>query len=562
MKKRLLILTIVFSFLLVIAPNNVLAANNKVFNQKKIVERQKFKLVKPTKAQVRAVGSETEYYKQLVLETLDDMYLSSNSGKYTKEIKNIINDYYDSLSNEINNVQDSSEIVATVVNFFGMDIPIFTDKYNQKLYTFDTLVHFDIDRVNSKTNFDEFKDDMINAVSYGFDCYSGKMTLYNDYYYSSIMGVKANSKSILEESTDWLSIAEALGIVRANVSEFEPLASFSENLDTDIYCENDYDDEDEDGFDYVDEEESDLIEKLGVKTAPSIYIGQDLYTKDEIKTIKEGFNIYLDNYVNRQLKVANYPVDDSINNLYNDSVKAINSSVNVDEIVSIYERTIEKLEKTTGVEYKDYNSAKYKRLAKELDALRDKYTDSKVYSENSIYNNEYYIDFATSLIDYDNIFKDVEVPSDIVDRLIEILDETPTYKEELKQLKADYIAELKTFKNNKKYNQSKVVAIVNEGIKKINAAKTIEDVWDLYDEYYDKAEATIYKFKITTSKVGKGTISKSATIKYGNSYTVKIKPTVGYKISAIYVDGKKVKLTEKYTFKNITKKHTIKVVFK
>jgi len=560
MKKRLLIFTIVFSFLLVIAPNNVLAANNKVFNQKKIVERQKFKLVKPTKAQVRAVGSETEYYKQLVLETLDDMYLSSNSGKYTKEIKNIINDYYDSLSNEINNVQDSSEIVATVVSFFGMDIPIFTDKYNQKLYTFDTLVHFDIDRVNSKTNFDEFKDDMINAVSYGFDCYSAKMTLYNDYYYSSIMGVKANSKNILEKSTDWLSIAEALGIVRASVSEFEPLASFSENLDTDIYCENDYEDE-EDDFDYVDEEELDLIEQLGVKTAPSIFIGESLYTKDDIKTIKEGFNIYLDNYVNRQLKVANYPVDDSIKELYNDSVKAINSSVNVDEIVSIYERTIEKLEKTTGVEYKDYNSAKYKRLVKKLDALRDKYTDSKVYSENSIYNNEYYIDFAISLIDYDNILKDVEVPSDIVDRLIEILDETPTYKEELKQLKADYIAELKTFKNNKKYNQSKVVAIVNEGIKKINAAKTIEDVWDLYYEYYDKAEATIYKFKITTTKVGKGTISKSKTLKYGQSYTVKIKPNVGYKISAIYVDGKKVKLTEKYTFKNITKKHTIKVVF-
>ena len=54
MKKRLLIFTIVFSFLLVIAPNNVFATNNKVYNQKKIVERQKFKLVKPTKAEIRA----------------------------------------------------------------------------------------------------------------------------------------------------------------------------------------------------------------------------------------------------------------------------------------------------------------------------------------------------------------------------------------------------------------------------------------------------------------------------------------------------------------------------
>ena len=46
MKKKLFIFTIVLSLLITFAPNTVNAANNKVLNQKRVTERQKFKITK------------------------------------------------------------------------------------------------------------------------------------------------------------------------------------------------------------------------------------------------------------------------------------------------------------------------------------------------------------------------------------------------------------------------------------------------------------------------------------------------------------------------------------
>lgn len=559
-KKKLLIFTIVLTLLITFVPSTANAANNKVLNQKRMAERQKFRLVKPTKAQIKAVGSELEYYKQLALDDVDSVYFSTSEHKYSSEIKTIIDSYYNSLSDEINSFDSESDLLEGMISFFGMPIPIYKESVMRKLYTLDTLVLLDKAKIKD-LSYDEFASDASTALENGFGCYSNYKNLYNTYYGSIIQGDKVSAQKPLENVTDWLSLAEALAQSRILVSNYDELYSFAEYLDTELYCESD--DYDDDDYDY-DDEEVYLAEELGINTAPSIYIGQRIYTNDEIDVAKEGFKIYIQNYIDRQLETANYPLDDYLTDIRSDVVDEIETSTNVDEIVSLYERTMEQLVKYTGVEYKDYNNARYKRLVKKMEELRKTYTDEATYSEYGIYQNEDLIDRAEQLVDSAYIYKDVEVPAneDLIARLTSLLDETLTYSEELKQLKADYIAELKAYKNNKKYNQSKVVPIVNEGVKKIIAAKTIEDVLDLYDTYYEKAEATIYKFKITTTKVGKGTISKSATIKYGNSYTVKIKPTVGYKISAIYVDGKKVKLTEKYTFKNVTKKHAIKVVFK
>ena len=194
MNKRLLIFTVVFALLIVLTPNTVLATNNKVFNQKHITERQKFKLVKPTKAQIKAVGSELEYYKQLTLEEFDAMYLESNSGKYTNEVKSLINDYYESVTNEINEIDNIDQIIGGFINFFGMEIPIYTDSLFEKLYTFDTLIQFDIYKIkiDDKIDFNEFKDSMITAVNNGFDCYANKKSLYNDYYFSLIQVPNGN----------------------------------------------------------------------------------------------------------------------------------------------------------------------------------------------------------------------------------------------------------------------------------------------------------------------------------------------------------------------------------
>jgi hypothetical protein len=68
-------------------------------------------------------------------------------------------------------------------------------------------------------------------------------------------------------------------------------------------------------------------------------------------------------------------------------------------------------------------------------------------------------------------------------------------------------------------------------------------------------------FKISTSKKGKGTVTKSKAVAYGKNFTVKFKAAKGYKILKITVDGKKVKVKKSYTFKKVTKAHKIKVYY-
>ena len=69
------------------------------------------------------------------------------------------------------------------------------------------------------------------------------------------------------------------------------------------------------------------------------------------------------------------------------------------------------------------------------------------------------------------------------------------------------------------------------------------------------------KYKITTSKTGKGVITKSKTVNYGSKVVITMTPSKGYKLSKVYVDGKRVSVKSKYTFKNVTLNHSIKAVF-
>lgn len=76
-----------------------------------------------------------------------------------------------------------------------------------------------------------------------------------------------------------------------------------------------------------------------------------------------------------------------------------------------------------------------------------------------------------------------------------------------------------------------------------------------------------YKYKITSSKTtlkggNGGSITASCFVKYGNNKTFNIKPKFGYDVKKVFVDGKSVGRKLSYTFKNVTKKHTIKAVFK
>ncbi|MBQ1471651.1 MAG: hypothetical protein IIZ34_04760, partial [Eubacterium sp.] len=74
-------------------------------------------------------------------------------------------------------------------------------------------------------------------------------------------------------------------------------------------------------------------------------------------------------------------------------------------------------------------------------------------------------------------------------------------------------------------------------------------------------------FRITTRKKGKGKITASASVKWGQTFTVRMKAKKGHRIKFLKVDGKKIKKAAgkksyAYTFTKVSSAHTVYVKFK
>ena len=306
-------------------------------------------------------------------------------------------------------------------------------------------------------------------------------------------------------------------------------------------------------FEYVE-----FLNSVGIVSIPSYSLSRVIYSLGEVQDTKNAFSAYIDNYVYEQLKASGYKVTDEIIDMADKTLDDINNGYNPDTMYTKYIDLIEKFEDMTGVTYQKLSSTTTFKLAAGIDKLSKKYLNKKVYS-NAGYNTNYnLLDNASSAI---NVVYEVEIPRNFLVKLEKLLKKTPTRVVELSNAKKSYANKLNTFKNNKKYNQEKVVPIVNEGISKINKATSIDSVKSIYNTYYKKALLTINKYKITTSKIGKGVITKSKTVNYGSNVVITMTPSKGYKLSKVYVDGKRVSVKSKYTFKNVTLNHSIKAVF-
>lgn len=69
------------------------------------------------------------------------------------------------------------------------------------------------------------------------------------------------------------------------------------------------------------------------------------------------------------------------------------------------------------------------------------------------------------------------------------------------------------------------------------------------------------KFKVKTRAGKGGKITRSKTVTYGKSVLIKIKTNKKYKISKLYIDGKRIKKRKKIKFKNISANHSVRVYF-
>lgn len=91
-----------------------------------------------------------------------------------------------------------------------------------------------------------------------------------------------------------------------------------------------------------------------------------------------------------------------------------------------------------------------------------------------------------------------------------------------------------------------------------------DDANDRYDDWY-WTMLLLYskKYDITATATGGGEIDPAGVTKvqYSKSITYTITPDAGYAIKSVLVDGKDVGAVNTYTFKNVTKKHTIHAIF-
>ena len=561
MKKKLITLTVVFALLLSVFPVNIFAEDTqpeKKYDLEKPHQKNKlnFSIKKPTKSQIKAVGSELEYYKQMFLEIVDSYYYDFDpNATYEGFMKECYESYLD-ITNYINNATTIDNLIPEETDLWGS----VSDSFYEKLMIMLEFSKLSNAYDENKTYIENFKSFKINSQKQQkmiFDCLEEDS--FNEYYQSMITGAKITTYQDIKNAENYKQLASA----KANLISFI-VNNINDGFDLDYsgitedYCSSEfYQYYVGDNFIYYD---TNIFNELDIFPIIKYNFSEKvIYNKEEANVIKKTYNRYLYVYVKRQLtKEGLY--NEEVENIYNSTINKINKSISVEEAVNYCLKAISKLEEITGSTYKDFNQRKTEEILENLEKISEKYTkEENLYSEDNymiitdaIYTIEEFIDY--------NI-KDAELPTDLIGNLNAYLDKIPTKAEELKMAKEKYIKSLNSFRNNVKYNQTKVVPIINEGIKLINNATTIEKARSIYITYYNKAKATIKKFNIKTSKVGNGYITSSKVAKYGSSISISIKPKTGYKIGKLYVDGKLVKTTTKYTFKNITKNHTIKAVF-
>ena len=551
MKKKIISLVLVCALLITILPSGVSALSKVNPSEKKEVSLKKVNdkslIVKtPTAKQIRKAGSELDFYKQSLIEQVEETYSRYDYVTYIDSVRKDFEKAHQEAIDTLNNLSSLDDL------FYDYEEGTISLDVNLPYTTMSTIGGWDYDYVTTDNYYLTLKKHGLKAINDAFDCfYEGD---FSTYYNTIINSYRSEYLGYVSSANDYYSLAKGFANISL-VGDYNNFTYVDISFDIDNYngsCKYD-------AYGYFpDFEYVEFLNSVGIVSIPSYSLGRVIYSLGEVQDTKNAFSAYIDNYVYEQLKASGYKVTDEIIDMADKTLDDINNGYNPDTMYTKYIDLIEKFEDMTGVTYQKLSSTTRFKLAAGIDKLSKKYLDKKVYS-NAGYNTNYnLLDNASSAI---NVVYEVEIPKNFLVKLEKLLKKTPTRVVELSNAKKSYANKLNTFKNNKKYNQKKVVPIVNEGISKINKATSVDSVKSIYNTYYKRALLTINKYKITTSKIGKGVITKSKTVNYGSNVVITMTPSKGYKLSKVYVDGKRVSVKSKYTFKNVTLNHSIKAVF-
>lgn len=563
MKKKIISLVLVCALLITILPSGVSALSNVNPSEKKEISDKKVNdkslVVKtPTAKQIRKAGSELDYYKQNFIEQVEKAYAQYEYVTYIDSVSKAFEKAYHEAIDTLNNVSSLDDL------FYDYEEGTVSLDVNLPYATMTTIGGWDYDYVTTDNYYLTLKKRGVKTINDAFDCfYEGD---FSTYYNTIINSYRSEYLGYVIGANDYYSLAKGFAHINL-IGDYNNFYYIEISFDLDNYDEDEespgnesmygYCEYDAYGY-YIDSDYSDFLDSVGITSVPSYSLGRVIYSLGEVQDTKNALGAYINNYVYKQLKVSGYKVTDEIINMADKTIEDIDRGYNPNTMYTKYVDLIEKLENMTGVTYQELSTTTIFKLTTGIDNLAKKYLDKKVYSNNGYNTNYNLLDSAGSAI---NVMYEVEIPSNFLVKLEKLLKKTPTRAVELSNAKKSYVNKLNTFKNNKKYNQTKVVPIVNEGISKINKATSIDSVKSIYNTYYKKALLTINKYKITTSKTGKGVITRSKTVNYGSNVVVTMTPSKGYKLSKVYVDGKRVSVKSKYTFKNVTLNHSIKAVF-
>ena len=487
---------------------------------------------------VRNVEQDIDGYRQDVLASLNMTYNESVLSRqyYCGPVWKELNTVYKAERKRILSATKLSQLI-------DLSLQDAVRQYYTAANRIQVLGSLTIQRVQSKKDLNRLRKDLKANLKDIRSNYRRKD--YNAYYWDIFQDKDAELSSainrVLTKNT-FVAYADAYYALQ----ELSYDAGDDDDFDFDISIEDNLEDEDETDPYY----------------SPD-FLGQWIYTKNELEEIRSGMVEGVNAYVTKGLKAQGYKGSTA---KFDSILDKFESDVNRIQVAETLAERYEKVIKTIDAKAKLKRNqnpptvANIIRMQDKMTALYLRNYKEKNYSASGWMDLETV--YTSALYEVQELTQASRLNNGLLTKLKKKLDKVPTLKQELAKAKKDAIAELKAYRKNPRYNQKKVKPIVKKGIAAIKRCKTVEQVSAVSGKYVAKAEKTVRKFKVRVRKKGKGKVTKSAVVEYGDSYTVTLTPKAGHRIKKVTINGKRRKLRNSYTLKNIRRNYKIKVIFR
>lgn len=489
---------------------------------------------------VRVTDDDLEMIKQVFEDFVTESFWGQDISEtnYHPDILKEINERYNDME-EILNSATSAEDLGSVD---GMFIEINNEDLYKDITIIEALAECTRSVYNDKSDFDKIKQSMIKKIDRITK--SVKRSDYNDWYWDQFLQEKAKAKKAIAN-------VNTLGEYYLVVEDlFSFLLSFGGFDDDDSIIIIDFGE----GAD-----EGDGIYAL------YFYNESFLYSNSTLNDMRKAGKRELNSLINDLEKNSEgFKVSDSMKTKVKNFVTKTKTMEVAEDIIKYYETLNDAiseeygayLEKTGDTE--GLTNSDIIRLVDQMTKVRYAFDKTKYSAAKWEKMDELVEEFEMKL--FNTSLK--TAAEKLFDTYVAKLQKVPTIKQEIKALRAKYIKKWnKEYKNYKKYKKAKAVPALKKAKAALNKQTTLAGLKKTYKKQTAILDKTIKTFKVTVKKIGKGTVSKSKTVKYGKTYVLTIKPKPGYALKSVTINGKKKPLKYRYSIK-IKKKTTIKVVFK